>query len=289
MGEGRGEAVRRVLRLVLALNLGILALKLLAWSLTGSLSIIAEATHSSLDALNNIIALAFARVAHQGPDEDHPYGHHKFETLGALAVVGFLSITVFELVKGAIGRLASPAALAEVQTPIAAFLLLGATVLAGSLVARYEVRAGLRLNSELLLADAAHTRADVLGTVAVLAGLLLVRLGYPLADPIVALLLALLIAHSGWEIVRRSVPILVDERAVNEEALHRLAGDTEGVLSSHRARSRGRPGEIFVELTIRVRGDLDVHRAHEIADEVERRISVSLGAREVVVHVEPAE
>lgn len=283
----RRKGVRRVLILVLGLNLVVLAAKLGAWWISGALSVLAEATHSSLDALNNVLALGFAHVAARGPDEEHPYGHQKFETLGALVLVGFLSITVFELLKGAVGRLVDPGRIAVEASAVVLAILAGSIVM-GLLVSRYEERRARELSSDLLLADAAHTRSDVMSTLAVLAGLVGVRLGFPLADPLVTLLVAGLIALTGWRIVKEIVPVLVDERAVEARRIREIAEATEGVVSCRDVRSRGRPGEAFAELVITVAPDLDVARSHEIADAVEDRVAAAVGAREVVVHVEPS-
>ncbi len=282
----RAERVRRVLRSVLWLNIGVLVVKITVWGLAHALSVVAEIFHSSLDATNNIFALALARLAALEPDEDHPYGHHKFETLGALALVGVLSVTVFELVQQAIIRLMSgqgPSA----DVPGIAIALMSFSAVAGFAIARYEARVGRRLASDLLLADAAHTRSDVLTTVAVLAGLVATRFGYPIADPVATILVASIIALTGWQIVRETVPVLVDSRAVDPGRIETLAMTVHGVRSAYGIRSRGRRGDRFAELTIAVDRDLDVQRAHEIADEAERRIAEALGAREVVVHVEP--
>lgn len=285
---GRASRVRHVLWIVLGLNLVAVIVKLVLWWWTGALSVAAEAGHSGLDAMNNLIALLFARVATRGPDDRHPYGHHKFETLGALVVVAFLSVTVFEIVKGSVARLFMDQVVA-LEVPVVAFVLLGSTMLFGAWVAWYETREGQRLDSDLLLADAAHTRADVLGTLAVIAGLAIATAGYPMADPIVALVLAGFITHSGWAIVKRSVPLLVDERAIEPRLVREVAEHTPGVERSYSVRSRGRTGEMFVELTISVDSSLDVERSHEIADLVEHAVSERFGARDVVVHVEPAE
>lgn len=285
-GAGRGHQVRRVLLQVLVLNLLVVAAKGVAWWSSGAISIIAEAIHSSLDALNNVIALAFAAVAARAPDENHPYGHQKFETLGALVVVGFLSVTVFELVKGALGRLLASTPPAVDATPLAMWIM-AASAAAGLAISTWESRQGKRLGSHLLLADAAHTRTDVYAALAVLGGLGAVRAGFPLADPLIALGVAVLIAVTGWRILQETVPVLVDERAVEDGAVRRVAEETPGVRASWGIRSRGRPGEIFVELTIAVDPRLDVSRAHDIADQVEDRVSTALGALEVTVHVEP--
>jgi len=271
---------------VLALNLLVLGAKGVAWWSSGAISVAAEALHSSLDALNNVIALTFAGIAAREPDEDHPYGHQKFETLGALVVVGFLSITVYELLKGAASRLFGGRPLDVEATPEAMGLVLLSAV-ASLLVSRWELVQGRRLDSHLLVADAAHTRADVYASGAVLVGLLFVRAGYPVADPLIALGVAGVIAWAGWGIVKSTVPVLVDERAVEDRTIRRIAEATEGVRAAWGIRSRGRPGEVFAELTVSVDRSLDVADAHTIADRVEREVADALGAREVTVHVEP--
>lgn len=287
-GATAGTAeVRRVLSQVLVVNVLVALVKLGAWWSSGALSVAAEAMHSFLDALNNVFALAFARVADRAPDAEHPYGHQKFETLGALFLVGVLSITVFELVQGAVLRLVADTPPEVRATPLAVGIM-ALSVVVGLAVSIWERRRGRDLASDLLLADAAHTRSDVLAALAVLGGLGAVRLGFPQADPWITLGVAGLVAHTGWEILQETVPVLVDERAVEARRIQRLAAETDGVLACYRVRSRGRPGEAFAELVIAVDPDLDVSRSHRIADQVEDRVARALGARDVVVHVEPA-
>jgi len=284
----RSDRVHRVLWQVLFVNVAVVVIKLGAWWSSGALSIAAESMHSFLDALNNVFALAFAGVAAQEPDEEHPYGHQKFETLGALFLVGLLSVTVFELVKGAIVRIATPTPPPVEATPVALWGM-GISVVAGLSISLWESRKGRELSSDLLLADAAHTRSDVLAALAVLAGLGAVKAGYPEVDPWITLAVAGLIAHTGWQIIQETVPVLVDERAVEARRIRRVALDTDGVRSCYGVRSRGRPGEIFAELTIAVDAGLSVARSHEIADRVEDAVASEVDAREVVVHVEPVE
>lgn len=284
--ESRHAEIRRVLAWVLVFNVAVVAAKATAGLLTDTLSVLAEAAHSSVDALNNVLALVLARVAARAPDEQHPYGHAKFETLGALAVVAFLSITVFELTREAVGRLVTGEARAA-ATP-AVFVVMAGSAAVSFLVSRYERRKGREYRSEILAADAAHTHSDMWASLAVLAGLGMVALGFERADPLVTLVVAAMITRAGWQVLRTTVPVLVDERAVEERTIRRIALDTEGVAECYGVRSRGREGEIFAELTIGVRGTLDVESAHAIADEVECRVADAVGAREVMVHIEPA-
>jgi cation diffusion facilitator family transporter len=284
--EERSRRARAVLLRVLWMNLAVVGVKVGAYLASGALSIVAEVTHSSLDAANNVFALWIARIAGREPDEQHPYGHHKFEMLGALVLVGLLSITVFELAKGALARLLESEPPPVHASGVAVGLMV-VGVAAGVAISRYEGRLGKVLGSDLLLADAAHTRSDVFTTLGVLAGLVLVRLGLPRIDPVVTLAVAAAITWTGWRIVRAAVPVLVDERAVPPERIRELAEADARVLSCYRVRSRGRPGEIFAELTIAVDGDMHVAESHAVADAVEERVGSALGAQEVVVHVEP--
>jgi cation diffusion facilitator family transporter len=283
--ETRTLAVRRVLVLTLLANIGVVIAKAIAGHSAHSLAVIADAAHSSVDAFNNVMALLIARVASKAPDAEHPYGHGKFETVGALAIVAFLSITVFQLVEGAFIRLFGSGPEPQATTFVVLVMLISAIV--NFLVAHYEERFGHRYHSEILLADAAHTKSDVYASVAVLVGIGFVAAGYPQADALVTILVAVVIARAGWRIIQRTVPILVDERAVEEGAICRVALETAGVIDCFAVRSRGRIGEVFVELTVTVAPTLNVNEGHVIADQVERRIAAAVGAREVVVHVEP--
>jgi len=260
-------------------------IKLVVGWQTGSLAVFGDAIHSSVDALNNILGLAVMRVASKGPDEDHPYGHAKFEPLGALLIVVFLSVTIFELLKGAWSRLSGPPA--DLHFDATQGALLGLTLLVNIWVSWFETRQGRRLRSELLLADAAHTRVDVFITIGVILGLVLSRLGHGWADSVLAIIVSLLIGRIGFQIIRRAMPTLVDERALSGEAIQHVAETVAGVRRAYAIRSRTAAAVRFAELTIAVDGDVNVAAAHRIADEVEQELRDQLGLHEVVVHVEP--
>lgn len=288
MSAGRHGAVRRVLWTVLLANLAVIAAKVWIGVRAGSLAVLGDAGHSGVDALNNVVGLAAITAAAAPPDDDHPYGHGKFEVLGGLAVAAFLSVTCFELVSAAIGRLLGDATAPRVD--LLTFAVLSATMGVNVIVAALEARAGRRLNSLLLRADARHTGADVLVTASVLGGLLLVGLGWSAADAWLGLIVAVLIARSGWEILRQAVPALVDRAAAHADRIHRFVADVEGVRAVTDVRSRGDlDGDAFVELTVQVDGARSVVEGHAVADEVERRLVRDGGFSAAVVHVEPWE
>lgn len=281
----RNHAVSRVLGGLLIANLAVVVAKVVVGFSTNSLAVFGDATHSSVDAVNNILGLAVMRVASKAPDDDHPYGHAKFETLGALLIVIFLSVTIFELLRDSIWRLRiGPVAPALTGTDLT--LLVG-TLAVNIWVTWFETRAGRRLESEILLADAAHTRADVLITLAVIGGLLLARRGYAWADPVLAIVVTFLVARIGVEIVRHSMPTLVDARAMDQTVIQRAAEEVQGVRHAYHIRSRTAATLRFAELTIAVDGSENVEAAHRIADAVEDRLRGDLALHEIVIHVEP--
>jgi len=281
----RTAQVRRVLTGLLVANLVVVAAKFVVGLRTGSLGVMGDTVHSSVDAMNNVLALAVIWVAAREPDEDHPYGHEKFETLGALAIVVFLSITCFELAKGAVARLVQGNTTVEAG-PLELGVL-GGTLIINAFVTVYETRRGRQLNSEILLADATHTRADVFVTIGVLVGVVAARAGYWYVDPIVALLVAGVIVVLAYGIVARSVPVLVDQLASPPMAIQQAVEGVHGVVQAYNIRSRGSEERRFAELTISVNGDATVEAAHEIADTVENRLREDLGFHEVIVHIEP--
>lgn len=282
----RVRAIQRSLAIILVANLVVVAVKIVVAVRTGALSVLGATVESALDAMNNVIAMALVGLAAIGPDEDHPYGHDKFETLGALAIVGFLSISCFELVRNAVTQLVHQQ-LPEAATPLE-LALLGSTAFANVFVVWYERRRGRELGSALLLADAAHTGGDIFVTVLAFVALLLTRAGYGFIDPWLALLVAGVIAFSGYQILRVTVPILVDQRAVDSAEIRRVVTAIPGILGVPNVRSRtSASGTLFAEMTITCDGGLSVARAHELADAAERAIREALGAADVTVHVEP--
>ena len=281
----RDSAIRRVLGGILIANLAVVLVKFGVGIQAHSLAVFGDAIQSAIDAGNNIFGLLVMGVASKAPDEEHPYGHAKFETLGALLIAVLLAISIFELVRGAVGRLIAGAPPPEVTA--LGFVLLAATLVINVGVTVVERRAGERYRSELLMADALHTRVDVFITLTVMAGLLLARRGYPWADPVLAIIVAALVARAGFQIVRRTMPALVDERVYDEKTIRREAEGVPGVCSAYAIRSRGAPALRFAELTIAVDGGADVASAHRIADAVESRLREHLELHQIVVHVEP--
>jgi cation diffusion facilitator family transporter len=278
-------AVRSVLLYTLLLNLLVSAAKIAVGYATGSLSILAGGFDSLFDGLTNVIGLIAIYLSRQPPDEDHPYGHRRYETLMTLAVSALLFVTCYNLLRGAYERLLNPA-VPEVNFWSFASLLLSIAV--QFFTGTYELRRGRELKSEFLIADASHTRADVLVTLGVLGGLVVVKMGYPMADTIVAVAIAFVITRMGIDIIRSSTRILIDTAVLDAARVAAILQQVPGVESYHHIRSRGQEDDIHLDLHIRVAPQMPSAEAHLIAHEVQRRLQRAIeGVRDVVVHVEP--
>ncbi|MFB0538368.1 MAG: cation-efflux pump [Anaerolineae bacterium] len=281
------RAIRRVLWITLGLNLLATAAKLIVGYWTGSLSLIADGFDSVFDSASNVIGLAGIYLAAQPADEDHPYGHRKAETMTALIIASLLFLTTWELIQSAVERLRDPALL-QTEVNVWSFGALLVSIVVHMTVVWYELRAGRRLHSDVLVADALHTRADIFVSLSVIGGLIAVSLGYPLADPILALIIALLIAKIGIDIIRESSPTLMDRVAMPTDQVEQIALSVPGVLSCHRVRSRGHEQAVYADLHIQVDPAMSTEQAHAIAHEVQRQLRTRRpDIRDVTIHVEP--
>jgi len=278
--------VRRTLLVVLVLNAIVALVKVVIGVRTGALTVLGAALESALDMLNNLIGVTLVDVAGRGPDEEHPYGHDKFETLGALGIVGFLSISCFELLREGVMAIGSRRAPRSVHP--ADLVVIALTLAVNFFVVAFERRRGRQLGSTFLLADASHTASDILVTLLALASLGLARAGSPVLDGGLAITVALIIAWSGWRILRQSIPILVDERAIDAAELRGVVLAVPEIRDVRNVRSRSTAsGQLFAEVTIAVSGRTPVDEAHRLADAVEAAIEREFGTSQVTVHIEP--
>ena len=279
--------MRRTLAIVLALNALVAAVKIVVGVRTGALTVLGAALESGLDMLNNIIGMMLVAVAARAPDDDHPYGHDKFETLGALGIVGFLSISCFELLREGIGALLANRAPHRVGRIDVAVII--GTLVVNVFVVWHERKRGRELGSAFLLADAAHTSSDILVTLMALTSLVFARSSAPWLDAVLAISVALIIARSGVQILRESIPVLVDERAIDAGELRAVVIGVPDVRDVRNVRSRfTASGQLFAEVTIAVAGHASVDQAHHLADAVEAAIEREFGTSQVTVHIEPA-
>jgi len=274
-----------VLWRVLVLNLVVAAAKIAFGAITNTVSILSDGFHSLTDSASNVVALVGISVAGRPPDDDHPYGHRKFETLAATAIAVFLVLVMVEVGETAFGRLRNPSTPRVTAVSFAVMIL---TLIVNLLVVIYEARAGRRLRSEVLLADARHTRSDVLTSLTVIAALIGVRLGWPMLDPLASLVVAGFIGYTGYQVARDTSFILSDRIVKNEAELRAVVMGVPGLLGCHHIRTRGSADHVFLDLHIWMAADTPLDEAHERSHVVKDRLMASFPElRDVVIHIEP--
>lgn len=283
--DTRARDIRRVLWAVLALNLFVANAKLIYGLISGSLGMQADGFHSLFDGVSNVVGLLGLWLATAPPDEDHPYGHKKYETLAAAAIGAMLVATCVYLLwssyvhwRGAV----------RPEVTAVSFGVMLVTMAINYGVMTWERQKGVALRSEILVADSRHTGSDILTSSSVLAGLAAVRLGYPIVDPIVAVVIAAIIARTAVEVLSESSRSLTDMARLDPEEVRAVVLRNQGVLDCHQIRTRGLPHHIFVDLSVHVHAGMSVADAHALAHGVEHSIKERFeGVAEVIVHVEP--
>ncbi len=292
MIQDNRSKIQLVLLLTLGLNLLVMAIKVIIGTLTGSLSLLADALHSVTDSANNILGLITNHFASPEPDREHPYGHQKFDALGALGVGVFLGIACFQILSGAVERVFKGSKPVEISPKELWILLivLGINIF----VAYYERAAGKRLGSAVLVADAKHTMSDVWITIMVIGGLIgiwqgevwnLPKLQY--LDVILAFPVALLVFKSGWSVLRENLPWLVDQMVIDPETIKEIVMSVPGVVNCHNIASRGMIGrQVFIEMHMVVASS-DVETAHSITEAVEAELENHFSPVRILIHIEP--
>ncbi len=281
----RYTEVTRVLNRVLVLNLLVAFSKIALGYYTGAVSILSDGFHSLTDSASNVVALVGVSVARRPPDANHPYGHRKYETMASLGILVFLVVVLVEVLTAAADRLVNGGTPRVFPEGIG---LMTVTLIINLFVVSYELRESRRLNSEVLRADAKHTRSDVLTTGAVLGALLGVWWGYPLLDPMAALLVAGFIGHACWSIAQEASRILGDEIVIAEADVRAVVQSVDGVIGCEKIRTRGASDYAFLDLHLWLDGDMPLKTAHAASHVVKDRLMARFPQLvDVVIHIEP--
>jgi cation diffusion facilitator family transporter len=281
----RYSRVATVLWRVLFANLAVAIAKIALGYYSGAVSIMSDGFHSLTDTASNVVGLIGISVARRPPDENHPYGHRKYETMASIGIMVFLILVLVEVLRAAANRFlhgGTPRVFPE------GIGLMTATLVINIAVVSYELRQGRLLKSEVLLADAKHTRSDVLTSGAVLGALFGVWFGYPLLDPMAALLVAGFIGHACWGIAQGASRILSDEMIMAEGEVRDVIMSVPGVLGCEKIRTRGSTDYVFLDLHLWLDPQTPLFAAHETSHVVKDRLMHHFPQlMDVVIHIEP--
>ena len=268
----------------------VLALKTVAWWLTGSVALYSDALESLVNVATAVAAVVAIRLGAIPADANHPYGHHKAEYFSVVLEGVLIVIAAVSIATQAWASFLQPRALEQPALGLASNAL--ATVL-NAAWSWVLVSQGRRLRSPALVADGIHLSADVITSVGVIVGLILaIATGWLALDPLIAALVALVILWQGWRLIRSSVGGLMDE-AVDDETLTRIRAaistNAAGAIEAHDLRTRRAGRMTFIEFHLVVPGTMAVSVSHDICDRIERALRVEVADALITIHVEPEE
>lgn len=283
----------RVLRLAIGsviVGLAVLALKTLAWALTGSLALMSDALESLVNVATALAVIVALRVARRPADSNHPYGHHKAEFFSAVLEGVLIVIAALFILREAWDGFLSPRAM---DAPLLGMTINAAASLINAAWAVLLIRNGRRHRSPALVADGKHLMTDVISSVGVLVGITLALLtGWWVLDPLLAALVALNILWSGWTVIRGSLSGLMDEAVSDKElaeirALIAKAASGDTALEAHDLRTRHAGPVTFIDFHLVMPGETTVEAAHDLCDRIEAALMEALPDARVTIHVEP--
>lgn len=285
--------VQKVLAQTLVLNLIVAGGKLTWGLLSHSLSMTADGFHSLLDATSNVVGILAMGHAGKPADHGHPYGHRKLEAIAAMVISFFIFSAAFQILKEAFSRILEGPTHTHPTVTLVSYAIMAGTLGINWLVTRYEYRQGVLLNSDLLLADAEHTRSDIYASLAVIASLIATQLNMAWLDTVAALVIVFYVGRAGYRIIVRHMGVLMDEAVLDPKQVIPIVLAVPGVVSTHRIRSRGLSDHVFLDLHIQVDPDMSLRQAHQLSHRVEEALERHFDGQDnkarvidVLVHVE---
>lgn len=277
--------VRRVLVFTLVLNSVVALAKILYGYYTNSIAMTSDGFHSFFDGISNVVGLVGIWIASHPPDERHPYGHKKFETLFTIIIGVMIFATCFQILRKVYLSFTDDHKTIVTTT---SFIIMLITMGVNIFVMIYESRKGKQLGSSFLVADAMHTKSDIYASVAVIMSLFLTRAGYPYADTIVGIIITFFVARIGYKILKEASDVLVDSVCMDTSAIEFVVNSVDGVRGCHEIRTRGPMNAVCLDLHVLVDKSLSAENAHRIAERVEKSLKKEFPSIiDIIVHIEP--
>ncbi|MFA5069068.1 MAG: cation diffusion facilitator family transporter [Candidatus Omnitrophota bacterium] len=283
--DARFKRIRKILLVVLLLNWLVALAKIVYGYIIQSTAMCADGFHSFSDGASNLIGLTGAWVASRPKDKDHPYGHKKYETFAAIIIAIVLFILSYSIIRNGLGRFFNRI-VPDIDNT--SFIIMLITVAINAAVYLYEKTRATILSSDILSADAQHTKSDIFVSISVICAFIAVKTGFPVIDPVVSICIAFLIAHSAVIILKESSGILCDKSVLDEERIKGIVLSFDGVKGCHNIRTRGRPDDTHIDLHITVDAHMPIGKAHELSHRIDETIKSGIrGITDIAIHIEP--
>jgi cation diffusion facilitator family transporter len=284
----RARAASRSTWVSVVVNVALSTAQIVTGVLAQSQALIADGLHSLSDLVGDFVVLLAGKHAGKAADAEHPYGHQRFETAASLALGGLLLAVGIGMLWSAVAKLQAPQGIAQVHA-IALWVALGSLV-AKELLFRYMLAVAQRVKSSLLVANAWHARSDAASSLVVSIGIVGNLMGYPLLDPIAALIVGFMVGRMGWSFAWDALHDLMDRGADDEEvaAIRKTLASTPGVLGVHDIRTRKMGDMIVVDAHLEVHAHITVEAGHDIALQARHRVMQRHRVLNLMTHVDPA-
>lgn len=284
----RARTVRRLAFWSIPLALGVMALKFVAWFLTGSIALYSDALESTVNVIAALAAFIAIGYAQKPADTGHPYGHHKAEYFSAVLEGVLIVVAALLIVHEAIGGLIAPM---QIEAPALGLAINGSAAVINGIWAFILIRAGRRYRSPALSADGHHILSDVVTSVGVIVGLILaIMFDQPRLDPLLALIVAINVLWQGSKVISASVGGLMDQAIdpADEIRIHEIIkAEADGAIEAHDIKTRMAGQVSFVEFHLVVDGGMTVEQSHTICDRLEAALKREVDGIQVIIHVEP--
>ena len=286
---GRSAAATRSTWVSVAVNVALMVTQIAVGVFAQSQGLVADGVHSLSDLVADFVVLFAGHHARKDADADHPYGHQRFETAASLALGALLLAVGVGMIWSAVGKLEAPDTVAQVH--IAALWVAGAALVAKELLFRYMLRVAKQVKSSLLVANAWHARSDAASSLVVGLGIVGNLMGYPILDPIAALIVGFMIVRMGWKFGWDALHDLVDRSADDDEvqAIRTTLRETPGVVGVHDVRTRKMGDMIVVDAHIEVDALITVAAGHNIALAARERVMKRHRVLNLMTQVDPAQ
>lgn len=285
--DERAKATSHSTWMSVIINLALTVAQIAIGLASKSQALVADGIHSLSDLLGDFVVLAAGSQSRKSADEDHPYGHQRFETAASL-VLGMLLLSVAAgMLWSALGKLNNPETVPHVHE--AALWMAGATLIAKEFLFRYLMAVARRVKSTMLMANAWHSRSDAVSSLVVVLGIGGNLAGYSILDPIAALIVSLMVARMGWKFSWNSINDLMDRSADTEEvdAIRRTLLETPGVKNVHDVRTRKMGDMILADAHIEVEASITVEQGHAISVAARERVLQRHRVLDLMTHIDP--
>ncbi len=280
------KKVKQILWIILFANFAVAALKIIIGTISNSTSMTADGFHSLADGSSNIIGLIGIHLASKPIDDDHPYGHKKYETLTGLFISGMLFLIGGKIIYTAIERFINPVV---PNIGIDCLIALMITLCINIFVCTCEYKQGKKLGSQILISDSMHTRSDIYVSIGVLITLIGIKLGLPpIIDPITSLIVSGFIIHAAYIIFKENSSVLLDAAAVDIQKIEQIVLSYGQIKDVHNIRSRGSKNDLHVDMHILIEPHMSVEESHKLIHEIEEQIKKEINASiQLIAHLEP--